>query len=124
MDDSHGFCLLRKTQHAQTVAQALKHFHGERYLLLGYVIMPNHVHLLATLAPTETLSKNLQTWKRFTAREINQAEDRTGTLWQRESFDHIVRSASQLKHFQNYLRENPQKANLREGEYLLWLPEK
>jgi type I restriction enzyme R subunit len=105
------------------VAQALEHFDCDRYLLLGYVIMPNHVHLLVTPGPTHPLSKILQSWKRFTAREINKARNTSGQVWQRESFDHIVRSVAQLDRFQNYLRENPVNAKLREGEYLLKIPE-
>jgi len=38
-----------------------------------------------------------------------------GILWQREPFDHIVRSEAQLKHFRKYIAENPQKGGLREG---------
>ena len=41
---------------------------------------------------------------------------RTGALWQQESWDHIVRSAAHLERFRRYIRENPVKAGLPEGE--------
>jgi len=37
-----------------------------------------------------------------------------------ENFDHVVRSEAQRMHFRNYIRENPAKANLREGEWTHW----
>jgi hypothetical protein len=37
-----------------------------------------------------------------------------------ESFDHAVRSERQLERFRDYIRENPQKAGLKEEEFALW----
>jgi ATP-dependent DNA helicase DinG len=44
---------------------------------------------------------------------------RTGQLWQDESFDCIVRNALQQEKIGFYIRENPQKAGLRPGEFRL-----
>lgn len=38
-----------------------------------------------------------------------------------ESYDHIVRSEAQYRVLKTYIRENPRKAGLEEGEY--WLME-
>ena len=122
MDNCHGSCLLKDEANAEIVAEAIEHFDHNRYLLFGYVIMPNHVHLLVSPAPDHSLSSILQSWKRFSAREINKRNQTNGTIWQTESFDHIARSAAQLNHFQDYLRENPQKANLHVGQFLLNVP--
>jgi type I restriction enzyme R subunit len=46
LDAGYGSCLLRKEINWRTVAEALDHFEGKRYDLGGYVVMPNHVHLL------------------------------------------------------------------------------
>ncbi|HEX7261698.1 MAG TPA: OB-fold nucleic acid binding domain-containing protein, partial [Luteolibacter sp.] len=43
------------------------------------------------------------------ARAINQNLGRTGSLWQAETFDHIVRSEAQLDHYRRYIAENPCK---------------
>ncbi len=40
-----------------------------------------------------------------------------------ESFDHIVRSESQLRHFQDYICQNPVKAHLTPESYTHWEPE-
>ena len=81
--------------------------------------MPNHVHALLTPIEDHELEDILQSIKGFTAREINQALKRNGGLWQRESYDHIVREAEQLQAYQQYIAANPSKANLRAGEYIL-----
>ncbi len=67
-----------------------------------------------------SLSGILQSWKGFSAREINRLLGRKGPLWMDENFDHTVRSSEQLAHFQRYLAANPVKARLREEEYYLW----
>ncbi len=69
---------------------------------------------------SHSLSSILQSWKGFSAREINRVLGRTGPLWMDENFDHTVRSSEQLAHFQRYLAENPVKARLKEDEYYLW----
>ena len=85
----------------------------------NYVIMPNHVHLLVTPRLGFSLSNILQAWKGFTAKEINKRLGTKGTKWLDESFDHIVRNSHQLVHFQDYIRQNPLKAGLKPGQFLL-----
>ena len=60
----------------------------------------------------------LRSWKSFTAHKLNEILGRKGPLWQDESFDCIVRNESQLEKIGFYIRENPQKAGLKAGEFL------
>ncbi|MEO5711888.1 MAG: hypothetical protein ABIT37_00220 [Luteolibacter sp.] len=46
LDDTHGSCVLRESGMSAIVADALLHFHGDRYGLDCFVVMPNHVHVL------------------------------------------------------------------------------
>ena len=117
LDQGHGQCLLRQPALATIVESALLHFHGDRYLLGDYVIMPNHVHALVTPCGTQELSAILHAWKSFTAKSVNHTLGQTGKLWQDESFDHIVRDEYALEKFSAYIRQNPQAACLRIGEY-------
>ena len=119
LDAGAGSCVLRQSQAAGKVAAALRHFDGERYVLGHFVVMPNHVHVLVRPLAGHTLSEILKSWKSFTAREINQSLGRTGTLWQDESFDHVVRTPQALEQFAEYIRQNPAKAGLKEGEFIL-----
>ncbi len=52
------------------------------------------------------------------AAKYNAHLGRSGVFWQRHSYDHIVRNESELHAFGDYIRMNPSKACLREGEFL------
>lgn len=119
LDAGHGKCWLRRPDAAAIIAAAMRHFDLERYTLGDWVVMPNHVHVIVTPAGGHELADILKAWKGYASNEINKLLNRTGKFWQKESFDHIVRSAEQLAHYQRYIRENPLKAKLRLGAYLL-----
>ena len=89
--------------------------HGESYHLDAWVIMPNRLHALVEPMEGQTLGGIVKRWKGGSARKINLACGRTGSLWQAEAFDHIVRSEAQFKHFRRYITGNPEKAGLRDG---------
>jgi putative transposase len=111
---------LRRPECAQIVMEALNHFEGVRVVMISAVIMPNHAHALFVQNPEWSLEKIVQSWKRFTARQINKLCDRSGRLWQRDYFDRLVRDE---KHFANcvrYIRRNPERANLSTHEFILY----
>lgn len=118
LDAGYGSCVLSEPENAQVVSSALLFFDGNRVETLAFVVMPNHVHVLACPIPPHTLSDLLHSWKRHTSREINKRQGTSGTLWLDENFDHIVRSPEQLKRFRNYIRDNPKKAHLPTGTFL------
>lgn len=105
------------------VVDALRHFDESRYLLGGLVVMPNHVHVLVQCLGETRLKPMCASWKRFTARRINELLDQTGHFWQGETYDHIVRSQREFLHYRDYIRQNPVKARSKEGEYSLFLPD-
>ena len=115
-----GSCPLRDPEIAQIVADALHHFDGERYELIAYVIMPNHVHILFRPHPDHSLSKILHSWKGFTAKKINERLNRKGKLWSDEYHDRLIREDVHLRNCIRYIRRNPRKARLPHGQYLLW----
>ncbi len=52
LDAGMGCCALRHPKLAEQMSDSLQHFDGQRYQLIAWCIMPNHVHvLLETLAP-------------------------------------------------------------------------
>jgi putative transposase len=118
LDASHGDCVLRRPELAAEVATSLQHFDNDRYELIDYVIMPNHVHLLAAFLDESALLKQCDSWKHFTATQINRRLQRSGRFWQQDGFDHLVRSPEQFAYLRGYIAANPERANLRPGEYL------
>jgi carbamoylphosphate synthase large subunit/REP element-mobilizing transposase RayT len=120
LDQGHGACILRKRKAGEIVAAALRHFDGERYFLDGFVVMPNHVHVLFQPLSGFDLSKILHSWKSFTAHQIRrEVSGDTGAVWQDESFDRIVRNWEELQEYRSYIARNPEKARLSAGEFVL-----
>jgi hypothetical protein len=78
---------------AGIVADSMRHCSEIDYRLHAWVIMPNHVHLLAT--PRTDVS------------------DRTGqAFWQEESYDRLVRTPGEFTKIEAYILTNPVKAGL------------
>lgn len=120
LDAGHGSCFLRRHDCAEIVAEALRYFDGERLGIVSFAVMPNHVHAVFVQNADWSLEKLLRSWKSFTSRKINSLLERDGGLWQRDYFDRLVRDE---KHFANcvrYIRRNPAKAHLHNGEYILY----
>jgi type I restriction enzyme R subunit len=120
LDDCHGACVLRRPELSQVVAKSLRHFDGERYELTDFVIMPNHVHLLAAFADDAAMLTQCESWKHFTATKINRLLGRKDRFWQQDRFDHLVRSVEQFDHYRRYIANNPSRANLPAGAYVHW----
>jgi putative transposase len=119
LDAGHGSCILRRYDCAPVVAEALRHFDGERIAQIAWVVMPNHVHAVFVLNSGWLLENIILSWKGFTARHINALIGHTGGVWQRDYFDRLVRNAKHLADCIRYIRRNPQKARLREREFVL-----
>lgn len=104
------------------VLEAFQYHDGKRYELDALVVMPNHVHLLVRpLDDAEnSLEKVLQNRKGHIARKLNALLERSGDLWQQESFDRIVRDDEHLWRCLQYLGDNPRRASLFSG-YLRWV---
>jgi REP element-mobilizing transposase RayT len=111
---------------AKTVADRLHDFDNNRYELICYCIMSNHVHLLFKLLNNDSnkvlihkdkTSKYIVTdimrlIKGSTARQSNEILKRTGDFWHNESYDHLIRSDKERISIFYYILENPVKAKL------------
>jgi REP element-mobilizing transposase RayT len=110
LDRGYGSCLLADADCSKIVADALKHFDGDRYDLLAWCVMPNHVHVVLKVAKGSKLEDILHSWKSFTANRINDLKGLHGPVWQKESYDHLVRDGKDLRRQVRYVLENPAKA--------------
>ena len=113
LDRGVGECHLRRPDLADLVADALRHFHGTRYLLHEWVVMPNHVHAVVWPMPNNLLSDILKSWKQFTARRAKKILALgLEPFWQAESYDHWIRSEAEHARIARYIRNNPVTAGL------------
>lgn len=111
-DQGSGSGALRRADVARIVEDTLLHSDGDRYRLLAWVIMPNHVHLLAELAQESHLGPVTGSWKSISSHKINAHLGRAGTLWEREFYDRYIRDRDHLNRVLNYIDWNPAKAGL------------
>ena len=119
LDHHHGRCLLRQSNCREKLESAIKAFDGDRLHLHAWVIMPNHAHVLFTLAPEERLESILKAWKGVSARRINQLLGEHGEFWQKDYFDRIIRTQLHFYRTVQYIQENPLRGNLRPDEFSL-----
>jgi len=117
LDAGMGCCALAHPDVAQYVQNAFLHFHGERYHLHAWCIMPNHVHVL--IEPLVDLAGLVQGWKSYTARWILGKNEQlalkipaSGQLWMREYWDRYIRDAEHYQKAVEYIHRNPVKAGL------------
>ncbi len=90
LDAGYGSCALRNPEAAQTVAECLAHFDGERYTQHAWVVMPNHVHLVFLLALNRNLERVVHTWKSYTAHRLAANLEMPSPFWQEDYFDRIA----------------------------------
>lgn len=121
LDAGHGSCVLRDPAAVRIVAERLHHFDAQRYDLHSYVIMPNHVHVLFSPHDAKTLPDLIKSWKGVSSRLIRAARlSDLNPLWQPDYFDRLIRSPQHLAKVQRYIEDNPVKATLSLGDYLIW----
>jgi len=118
LDQGAGTCILREPRIADIVASALRQFDDTRYRMLAWCVMPNHVHVVFLPLGEYDLAEILHAWKSFTGVEINRQLSRSGPLWQKEYYDHLIRDGEQLKRAIRYTVENPVKAGMTKWPYV------
>jgi len=108
------------------VLESLRFTHGERWWqLLGFVVMPDHLHLAAKLGDIKGLSDIVASLKKWSARRVNALSSLHGNLWQEGYRETEIRGDARLRRVLEYTVNNPVKAGLarRPGEYRwCWVP--
>ncbi len=141
LDAGHGSCVLVQPEIAHCIIDTWKRFANERYDLIAWVVMPNHVHVLIRTYEGASLAKIVQSWKSFTGKRIkaimDEESDREGTrragarrsqvwrsqvwrsqawrsqsVWMREYWDRYIRDWRHYHKVIDYIHNNPVKAGL------------
>ena len=112
LDTGSGDCHLRDEPVASILLDSLRHFDGQRYGLIAWCIMPNHVHLLIQPFDGYPLAEILHSIKSFSANAANQLLGIAGAFWHKESYDHLIRDGEDYRNQLRYLLKNPESAGL------------
>jgi REP element-mobilizing transposase RayT len=100
----------------QIVLECCLHANGAKLDLRVAVPMPDHVHMIFTPLVNEqatevfSLAEIMDAIKGASAHKMNKMLGRKGSLWQSESFDHVLRSSENLDAKVECLLENPVRA--------------
>jgi putative transposase len=84
----------------------------QKYLfrMIGYAVMPEHVHLLLSEPKASSLSTALQVVKQRSARKVYDVIH--GQMWQRRFYDFNVFTQEKVTEKLFYMHENPVKRGL------------
>ncbi len=107
LHQGHGKCLFYAEPLAKIVSDAIHFFDDDRFELLAWCVMPNHVHLVLKPINGHLLKEILHSIKSFTAKEINKATGKTGVVWKKEYYDHLIRDGEDLINQISYTLNNP-----------------
>ena len=117
LDKNRGSCSLRRPEITRMVADALRFFEGQRYVLHAWTIMPNHLHVLFQPLNGCSVSSVIHSWKSYTAHRANESLQRSGRFWQPEYFDTLIKSERQFEFCCRYILNNPVIAGLCKNVY-------
>ena len=96
---------------ADIVTSEIGRLHGENWRVLGFCIMPDHVHLLVFNIQGSLLDL-MRLFKGRAAKALR--GDVPGTLWQRGFHDHLLRRSEDINRTLLYMFENPVRVGLTE----------
>lgn len=97
---------------AQVIIDNLR-FYRDRmgFQLHGYVIMPDHIHLLITPISC-SISEIMRNLKSFTSKQIRETLGIKGPIWQPRFYDRVIRDEEQFLAALTYIHLNPVKDGL------------
>lgn len=88
----------------------------------AYLVMPDHVHVVFVIAwrdisapqqagvfrsPSRTLGAIVRGYKGAVTSQVNSLRGTTAAVWQRNYYEHIVRSDADLDRIRRYIAANP-----------------
>ncbi len=121
LDAGYGCCALSNFDVTEMMQETLLKFDEEKYNLLAWCIMPNHVHVL--IEPLISLSEIVKSWKSYSGRRALKNAERLGLFcaagatrsrefWMKGYWDRYIRSETHFKAVIDYIHNNPVKVNL------------
>jgi putative transposase len=103
--------LFVRTVNAELLVKTLFHYRDQgRYLLHGFVVMPEHLHVLLTPSSTQTIERCAQCIKGGFSHEVR--KQFAGEIWQPGLHEHRIRDGEDFRRQLGYIAANPGKRGL------------
>ncbi|MCC6415765.1 MAG: transposase [Opitutaceae bacterium] len=91
---------------ADALLQSVRYYHEhQRWFARLFLLMPDHLHALISFPGDVAIRECWRGWKRYTAKV-------SGVEWQRDFFEHRIRSDESWEEKAAYIRENPIRQGL------------
>ncbi len=87
------------------LSSAWFYFEQHKWFLAPLLLMPDHLHMLASFSTEYRIEEVVSVWKRYTARKA-------GVEWQDRFFEHRLRSNESTQEKCDYILQNPVRAGL------------
>jgi putative transposase len=97
---------------AAAVEREVIFFDGDRYDLLAWCIMPNHLHVVLCCLGGAPLGQIVRSWKVHSTIAINRLLGTQGPIFAKDYFDRFMRDGSQTETAIAYAENNPVAAGL------------
>jgi REP element-mobilizing transposase RayT len=121
LEVGRGEMVFRNPEYANVMADVLLFHEGSKTRMDSFVVMPNHVHVLVQLIGDTRLSDVMHSWRGYSAQELNRRRGKKGRFWSEDYWDRVIRSPRHYWRVRKYIRDNPVKAGLPQGTWLLWM---
>ncbi|MGO9339957.1 MAG: REP-associated tyrosine transposase [Terracidiphilus sp.] len=103
--------LFARTANAELLVKTLFHYRAQgRYLLHGFVVMPEHLHVLLTPSANQTVERCAQCIKGGFSHSLRAQFG--GEVWQTGFHEHRIRDAEDFQNQLAYIAANPGKRGL------------
>lgn len=100
----------RHERWASLLRETILHYGETDYTLHGFVIMPDHLHLL--IVPKDTIEKAVQLVKGGFSFRAKREFAWKFEIWQQGFTDHRIRDEADWRNHLEYIRQNPVRARL------------
>ncbi|MGD0890209.1 MAG: transposase [Terracidiphilus sp.] len=109
--------LFVRTANADLLVKTLFHYRDQgRYALHGFVVMPEHLHVLLTPSAGQTIERCAQCIKGGFSHEVRTQFG--GEVWQVGFHEHRIRDGEDFRRQLGYIAGNPAKQGLVDYEYV------
>jgi len=103
--------LFVRTANAELLVSVLFHYRDQgRYHLHGFAVMPEHLHVLLSPFPNQTIERCAQCIKGGFSHEVR--AQFAGEVWQPGFHEHRIRGAEDFRKQLGYIAANPQRRGL------------
>lgn len=109
--------LFVRTANAELMVKTLFHYREQgRYQLHGFVIMPEHLHVLLTPSLSQTIERCAQCIKGGFSHTVR--TQFAGSVWQTGFHEHRIRDQGDFKRQLGYIAANPGKRGLADWQFV------